>query len=164
MNGFAIDDWHDFLTAEAGAGAALTGLVFVAISINLSAVVRDHAVAGRAFEALALLLSLLLASLFALMPGQGLVALGIELLVLGSMLWGGVSHVAFAKDSTGHATMVQWRLRQALGQAATLTLAIAGASLIAHWGGGLYWLAASAVLGVIAGMIGAWVLLVEILR
>lgn len=48
-----MDNWHDFLMAEAGAGAALAGLVFVAISINLTKVLENCAISGRAFEALA---------------------------------------------------------------------------------------------------------------
>jgi modulator of FtsH protease len=55
-------------------------------------------------------------------------------------------------------------LRQIMGQLATVPLVLAGASLLAGWGGGLYWLAASAIFALVAGMIGAWVLLIEILR
>jgi hypothetical protein len=37
-------------------------------------------------------------------------------------------------------------------------------SLIAHWGGGLYWLAPTALLGIVGAVYNAWVLLVEIVR
>jgi hypothetical protein len=38
---FRPDQWHDFLVMVGGAAAALTGLVFVALSLNLEIVVRD---------------------------------------------------------------------------------------------------------------------------
>ena len=41
---------------------------------------------------------------------------------------------------------------------------IAGISLAAHWGGGLYWLAPTVLLGIAGGLYSAWVLLVEIVR
>jgi hypothetical protein len=159
-----MENWHDFLVAEAGAGAALAGLVFVAISINLTKVLENRAVSGRALEALTELLSLLLAALVALVPGQGDVALGIELLLLGGVFWAAVSRVAFGGANAGGATRGQHVFRQIMSQLATLPLACAGASLLGAFGGGLYWLAASAVFAISAGMIGAWVLLVEILR
>jgi hypothetical protein len=37
-------------------------------------------------------------------------------------------------------------------------------SLIAHWGCGLYWLAPTALLGIVGAVYNAWVLLVEIVR
>ena len=42
--------------------------------------------------------------------------------------------------------------------------ATADASVLAGWGGGLYWLAAAIVLAAVGAAINAWVLLVEILR
>jgi hypothetical protein len=42
--------------------------------------------------------------------------------------------------------------------------AIAGATLLAQAGGGLYWLVPSVLAAIIFGLVNAWVLLVEILR
>jgi hypothetical protein len=38
---FRPDQWHDFFITVAGAAAVLTGLVFVALSLNLGAVIPD---------------------------------------------------------------------------------------------------------------------------
>ncbi len=43
-------------------------------------------------------------------------------------------------------------------------LVIAGATLAAQAGGGLYWLVPSVLAAIIFGLVNVWVLLVEILR
>lgn len=46
------DQWHDFFVMVGGAAAALTGLVFVALSLNLEIVVRDATHRHRAIGTL----------------------------------------------------------------------------------------------------------------
>ena len=41
---------------------------------------------------------------------------------------------------------------------------VAGASLVAQAGGGLYWLVPATVFMIVAGLVNTWVLLIEILR
>src|SRR5215211_7746283 len=62
-----MQDWHDFFLAQAGAAGVLTGLVFVGVSINLDKIVADPSsgLAGRAAEALILLVAVLIASVAA---------------------------------------------------------------------------------------------------
>ena len=43
-------------------------------------------------------------------------------------------------------------------------LVLAGVTLLAQAGGGLYWLVPSVLAAIVFGLINAWVLLVEILR
>jgi hypothetical protein len=66
--------------------------------------------------------------------------------------------------NAGGATRRQHWMRLILGQLAMLPLIIAGISLLSGDGGGLYWVAFAAFVAIVAGMLGAWVLLVEILR
>ena len=51
-----------------------------------------------------------------------------------------------------------------VGALATVPFVIAGLSLIAESGGGLYWVLAGIVGAILGGVTNAWVLLVEILR
>src|SRR5271154_4055503 len=72
--GYDPEAWHDFFIAAAGAAAALSGLIFVAVSINLSAILaEEHKIGstyltGRALESLVALLIVLGISLVGLDP------------------------------------------------------------------------------------------------
>jgi hypothetical protein len=68
-----MDQWHDFLLALAETAGVLTGLVFVAVSINLQEIVSEpgSGLPGRAAEALLLLIGVLTASVSLLVPGRG---------------------------------------------------------------------------------------------
>ena len=63
-------DWSNFLVAEAGASAALAGLLFVAVSINIAKIIEYPGVSGRAAEALALLIGLLIIATLGLAPNS----------------------------------------------------------------------------------------------
>ena len=164
MTAYQPEQWHDMFVAMAGAAAALTGLIFVAVSINLERVLKFPALPPRAVETLSILVGLLVLSVFVLIPGQSLTALGAEILVLGVIL--------------GTALLVKRiRLPRAAGQprtwtvtpvgvilAATLPMAVAGISVLVRGGGGLYWLVAALILGFAGAVLNAWILLVEIHR
>ena len=58
-----------------------------------------------------------------------------------------------------------WTISRMAGTAlAAVPCAISGFSLLARWGGGFYWLAPAALLGIVGAVYQAWVLLVEIVR
>jgi hypothetical protein len=52
MNPVPIGDWANFFVAEVGASAALTGLIVVAISVNLSKILAYEQLPRRAAEPL----------------------------------------------------------------------------------------------------------------
>ena len=164
MTAYQPGQWHDMFVAMAGAAAALTGLIFVAVSINLERVLKFPALPPRAAETLSILVGLLVLSVFVLVPGQSLTALGAEILVLGVVM----GTVLLTK---------RLRLPRAAGQprtwtvtpvvvilAATLPMAAAGISVLVRGGGGLYWLVAALILGFAGSVLNAWILLVEIHR
>jgi len=165
-----MGDWHDFFLAQAGAAGVLTGLVFVGVSINLEKIVSDpnSGLAGRAAEALILLVAVLTASVLVLVPGQGPGVLGAEVLVVGLATWGWVVYIqrlrlrSWGAMRSDMRTSFVWRV--VLGQVATLPLVIAGVAVLSVGLGGLYWLVAGTVFSILAALVEAWVLLVEINR
>jgi hypothetical protein len=67
---YDIGDWSEFATAQVGASAALLGLVFVGLTINLRDVVSSDVLVNRAAEAVVLLGSVLATATAVLIPGQ----------------------------------------------------------------------------------------------
>jgi len=51
MYAYSAAEWQSLFVAEAGASAALAGLLFVTISINLARILQGVGLSGRAGEA-----------------------------------------------------------------------------------------------------------------
>ena len=82
-----MQGWSNFFVAELGAAAALTGLLFVAVSINLARILQFAHLPARAAEALLALVSVLFVTSFALIPHQSATAYGIEIGATGLLTW-----------------------------------------------------------------------------
>ncbi|MGY1603299.1 hypothetical protein [Geodermatophilus sp. SYSU D00815] len=163
MSPYDPEPWHDLGVAVAGACAALTGLLFVAVSLNLARILEFRTLPGRAARTLGLLVALLVAGVLLLVPGQPDGALAAELGGLGLFL------AASAGTSVRHVRHGESPHSRVVPAAAVLlvpalALLVCGVSLAAGAGGGLYWLAAAVVTGMAGATVNAWVLLVEINR
>jgi hypothetical protein len=165
MDAFDAAPWTDFCAAMVGATAALSGLLFVAVSLNL-----DHIVKGprflphRAAETLASLLFVLAACAFALVP-QNIRLVGVEILVvvIPLLLLSLRSQLAYRNKRADDPTL--WLVSRMTATAlATVPGLLAGISLAVHWGGGMYWLVPLTILGIGGAVYNAWVLLIEIVR
>jgi hypothetical protein len=165
-----MQDWHDFFLAQAGAAGVLTGLVFVGVSINLDKIVADPSsgLAGRAAEALILLVAVLIASTLLLVPEQSTTLIGVELLVVALAAWGWIVAIQSlrlknwaAMEPGLHKPFI---LRVVVAQVGTLPFVAAGIFVLAAGQGGLYWLVAGTIFSILAALFDAWVLLVEINR
>ena len=164
MHPFELGPWHDLFVAEAGAAAALAGLLFVAVSINITRILQFPSLPGRAAEALMYLMSVLAVSTFGLIPGQPVFALGIEVLAF-TVLIGGFSGYMQIVANSMPGQPRYWRIvRASFWVSFTVPMLAGGISLIVGAGGGLYWLPVAMVMAVNAGVINSWILLVEILR
>ena len=155
--------WSDLFVATAGAAAALAGLVFVAISINIGRILELAGVPERGLQTVLLLLGAVVVSVLGLVP-QRPGTFAVELVVVGAAL---VLSIAASGRRTlsgtrGHPGYAATRLLLvAPGSAAYL---IGGISLLTRSGGGLAWVVGGLVGGLVGAVLTAWVLLVEILR
>ncbi|HSY78921.1 MAG TPA: hypothetical protein VK884_04900 [Verrucomicrobiae bacterium] len=161
MYAYQIESWTVFLSVAAGVAATLTGLIFVAVSINLSRILEVPRIANRAAESILQMFGALLISMCALVPGLSSLVLGVEVALIGLMLWMLVTilqYRSFAREFPRPFISI------ALAQIATILFCFAGISMATGTLGGLYWLAPGIILSMTAGVSNAWVLLVEILR
>jgi hypothetical protein len=166
-----VEEWHDFLLAAAGAAAVLSGLVFVGVSINLETIMSDpsYGLAGRALEALVLLVAVLVVTLLLLVPSQGMMLAGAEVLAVGVLDWAVVVIIQLLalrnwRSSLDPAFRRHLVPRVVLCQVATLPILAAGVGVMGWGEGGLYWLVVGVVLSFLVAVLDAWVLLVEIHR
>ena len=165
-----VDEWHDFFLAAAGAAAVLAGLVFVGVSINLEMIMSDpsYGLAGRALEALVLLVAVLIVTMLLLVPAQGVVLAGAEVLAVGVLDWTAVViiQVLVLRNWQLLEPAFRWHFvpRVVLCQVATLPIVAAGVGMLGWGEGGLYWLVVGVVLSFLVAVLDAWVLLVEIHR
>ena len=161
-----LADWETFFAAQVGASAALAGLVFVGVSLNLQKILSAAFLPMRALLALGLLVGVLvIASLF-LMPGLTSGAAAAEALVLGGLVWlgGTVIEARGWRYAADGGSRTAYLANALLLQMATIPYLIGAALLFAGYSGGLYWLAAATILSIVKAVVDAWVLLVEINR
>jgi hypothetical protein len=165
MHAYSTAGWEELFLAEVGASAALAGLLFVAISINLDRILKGPGLPGLAGEAIVLLVAVLVVSTLILVPGQSPTALGAELTVAGLLAWLllVVIHVRAVRGRVGP-TRAALGGRIVMAQAAVLPLLVAAVSLLLRAGGGLYWLVPTVVFCLVVAVKDGWVLLIEILR
>ena len=160
-----LAEWQTFLAVEAGAAATLTGLVFVAVSINLDRIMAVPGLPGRASDSLLQLLQVFFVSGLGLVPRQPPAILAGEVLAISVASWlcQVIGQIRYGKSR--HGQPLEWlATRVILGQSSTAPLCLAGILLMLGKPSGLYWLAAGFVFSFVAGVLSAWVLLVEILR
>jgi modulator of FtsH protease len=165
LAGYEPHAWFEFGVGIIGAAAALSGLLFVAMSINIERILALGTLPPRAAGNLVLFALPLLLGTWMLIPEQPRVLLGVELVGTGLlagalMLWlHRPSHRVEGEARTS------WLLGSYLPSVVVAGLTVVGgATLIAGQGGGLYWVAPAVFVSFATGLVGAWVLLVEILR
>jgi hypothetical protein len=166
VNAYTTEGWGDLFLAGAGASAALGGLLFVAVSINLDRIVALRSLPGAALGAIVLLVAVLMVSMVALVPGQARWMLATEVLVVGIADWSIMTAIwirtlrAPVPDQPRFLPVIS----VVVTQAATLPMVVAGVSLLLGAGGGLYWIVPGVTFCLLVAIANAWVLLVEVVR
>lgn len=155
--------WNNFFLMVGGGVAALTGLIFVALSaamsLNLESVIKDATHKYRSINTLAGLTAVFVTCGLVLMPGQNHVAVGIELLVIaviGAIIFLYGFHQAYKFGS--HPSKV----RLVIGSGLYFAELFGALVLISGAIMGLYIAAVAIVLNVAFMISAAWLLVVGV--
>src|SRR2546428_11937345 len=153
----ALSSWNDYFIVVGGGSAALTALVFVAMTLHLDEIATNPVHRHRARTILTGLTAVFIRSALVLMGGQNAQAVAVELIVVlvivEAILFRSIRQAASSADSGV--------LMRTIGSFACLLLEQAGAVVLFFrhpggvYGGGLGMLATFLFLGR-----GAWVLFV----
>ena len=157
--------WQSLFDMVALAAVTLAGLIFVGLSINLRTVVSSPVHLARAREALIALTVLLTVAIFVLIPEQGRLPVGIELLALSVLVW--VLSLRLQWSTVHRLPKRQrrsWVMRLIGFDSATLCVTFAGASLITGRMGGLLWLVPTILICLIWSTYNAWSLTIDALN
>jgi hypothetical protein len=108
----------------------------------------------------------MLVTMLLLVPAQGMVLAGAEVLAVGLVDWAAVVIIQVLVLRNWHSLepAFRWHFvpRVVLCQVATLPIVAAGVGVMGWGVGGLYWLVVGVVLSFLVAVGDAWVLLVEI--
>lgn len=160
MAAYRPEDWADLYVAVVGAAAVLTGLLFTALSLGPQHLLQTPEHRGRAREALFQLMAVLVFGLCVLVPAQGNSALGIEvLLVFTVMTTASARYQMQTIRSLPADQRPRWVLRVFVPDLATLAVGVAGISIVLEAGGGLYWLFGAALIYILWSFANAWQLM-----
>ena len=156
--------WHDYFMMVGGGAAALTGLVFVAMSLHLDQIALNPAHRHRARTVLTGLTAVFIRCALALMGGQNGQAVGLELIVVliavEFVLLRSIRQALAAADPRDQALF--WRT---VGSFTCLVIEQAGAvALFLGNAGGLYVVGVGMMASFIFMVTGAWLLVIGVRR
>ncbi len=153
-------EWNDFAVLVGGASGALTGLLFVAVSLSRDPISHNPSLRASAGQTLILLIVPLPVCALLVIPAQAKAALGAELLALALLVAVVILVVSRRGRQPERSRLARLVDRRATSLAVTVLLA---AGAVIYWvgdGDGLYWLVPGILVSLITGVLNAWLFLV----
>ena len=160
-----MTEWIAFYQSSASAAATLIGLLVVAISINLARILETPHLPDRAGAAMFPLAGVLIISMLGQVPGQSIRMFGGEVFAVTAPLAAAQVRFLFKSLPQYRGAPKSWLWsRIFLTQGQVLPALIAAVLLLLGLPVGLYWGVAAIIFSLLAAVLNAWVLLVEIVR
>jgi hypothetical protein len=154
-------DWQGFAEVAGSASGALTGLLFVAVSLNASRIAGHKGLRASAGQTLVMFMVPLAAAMVLLAPGQPDWALGAELITIG--LIGSASLQAIARGKRGLADddrqLIAIFNRRGTNVLVLLLFVASGITLACGASPGLYLLLPASLVAFVSGVLNAWLFL-----
>jgi modulator of FtsH protease len=151
-------DWAGFAEMTGGASGALTGLLFVAVSLNATRIAGHHGLRASATQTLVLFIAPLVMAAALLTPDQPDWALGAELIVIGgitSWILLGIRRVKHNLNDDDQQLIAIFN-RRGPNVMVMLLFAASGITLACGAPGGLYLLLPTSVVAQASGVLNAW--------
>lgn len=158
-----FNDWNTFFSAILATTGTLLGLLFVGIALNVTKIIASPNLFKAARQPMFLLLGLLVASLFFLIPGQSIGSLGVETLAVGTVF----TAITVINDYSVFSQSPKSKRARYLSNIITNSLplflvVLSGIAMIVYGVSGIYVMVAAVVLAFIQAATMSWALVVDI--
>ena len=155
--------WETFAGISGTAAAALTGLLFVAVSIRIAYIAKSQELRNRAAQTLSLFGTVLIVSLLIAIPRQAPPTLGAELVVL-AVITGAGLYILGLRAKGDRSNQAIAPVLEAVTPTTVTSLLLLASGIVLAFGvpAGLYVLVVPVLIALVSGIVSAWLLLTKI--